>query len=267
VITSVNTTNTGEVTVNWNSVPGGAGYRIYILQYPWSWYDIRHQAIRPPGSTSHTFTGVASGAYNVFIVTEPNNRYIQSVWHTFEVVTSDRAVITSVNATSYGRVTVNWNSVPGGEGYRIYIIQYPWSWNDIRHQAVRPPGTTSHTFTGVANGEYNVFIVTQPNNRYIQSVWRTFEVRPPARAVITGVNVSGRNVTVNWNSVPGVASYDIYIIQAPWSWNDIRHHANRVPGTTSHTFTGLLPGRYYVFIVTRPNDRYTQSIWHRIDIS
>ena len=83
----------------------------------------------------------------------------------------------------------------------------------------------------------------------------------PGKTTVT-VSVVGSSVTVNWNAVVNATSYDVYLVQSPWGWNntDLKYRREGLT-TTSYTFTGVEDGYYAAFVVTRPNDNSVQSDW------
>jgi len=83
---------------------------------------------------------------------------------------------------------------------------------------------------------------------------------------VTSVAVNGSSVTVNWNNIPSATRYDVYLVQDPWGWNDIRRSASVAAGVTSHTFTNVPPGYYNAFVITRPNADYVQSNWSNFSV-
>ena len=82
----------------------------------------------------------------------------------------------------------------------------------------------------------------------------------PAPTIVNSVTATGSQVTVNWNAVSNASQYDVYILQAPWRWEDIKYSATS--WGTSHTFSNISNGNYAAFVITRPNDNYAaQSNW------
>ena len=83
-------------------------------------------------------------------------------------------------------------------------------------------------------------------------------VQPQPPTIRTSVN--GTSVTVSWNAVPNAASYDVYLIQAPWNWSDVKYSQSTTG--TSITFHNVKPGGYAAFAIARPQDNnQVQSNW------
>jgi hypothetical protein len=83
-VTSV-TTNNGNVTVNWDAVEDATNYNVYLLQAPWGWYNITHNANKSAEFVSHTFENVPAGEYVAFVISRPNDNFAQSDWYAFTV--------------------------------------------------------------------------------------------------------------------------------------------------------------------------------------
>lgn len=89
----------------------------------------------------------------------------------------------------------------------------------------------------------------------------TFGGAAAAASKVTGVkiSVSGQNVTVSWNTANNAAKYNVYLVQEPWAWKDIKYKTETT--TTKHTFKDVKPGRYCAFVISRPNTDFVQSDW------
>ena len=79
------------------------------------------------------------------------------------------------------------------------------------------------------------------------------------------VSVNGQNVTVSWNSVNRASSYDVYLVQSPWSWESIKYNQHLTG--TSHTFSNVAAGQYRAFVIARPNPDTAQSPWTEVNVT
>lgn len=75
------------------------------------------------------------------------------------------------------------------------------------------------------------------------------------------VETSGTNVKVIWDTVSGSARYDVYLIQSPYSWDDVKYSKSAVFTSNCIEFDNVLPGDYTAFVINRPNDDNIQSNW------
>ncbi len=80
------------------------------------------------------------------------------------------------------------------------------------------------------------------------------------------VSVNGQSVTVSWNDVENETGYDVYLVQSPWRWEDIKYSANLSANTTTYTFTNVAVGEYRAFVISRPNANTVQSEWTAFDV-
>ena len=168
-------------------------------------------------------------------------------------------------------VTVSWNSVANATSYDVYLVQEPWGWGDIKYRGSTQG--TSYTFTKVRNGKYAAFVIARPNKDTVQSEWRHDVIVKKATQVTPGrtsqpavsVNNNNASVTVNWNSVANATSYDVYLVQEPWGWGDIKYRGSTQG--TSYTFTNVRDGAYAAFVIARPNKDSVQSEWSSFNVN
>ncbi len=107
-----------------------------------------------------------------------------------------------------------------------------------------------------------------PNtNRKINELLKGQET--PATASIpsgVAVSVSGYDVTVRWNASANASNYDVYLLQEPWGWPDVKYSANTKQ--TSHTFSNVSVGGYAAFVIARPNtNNQAQSDWFWFEVN
>ena len=95
----------------------------------------------------------------------------------------------------------------------------------------------------------------------------TTTTNKPGRTSQPTVSVNNNNasVTVNWNSVANATSYDVYLVQEPWGWGDIKYRGSTQG--TSYTFTNVRNGAYAAFVIARPNKDTVQSEWSSFNVN
>ena len=81
---------------------------------------------------------------------------------------------------------------------------------------------------------------------------------PSAPTNVT-TKVWGSNVTVSWDASENATYYDVYLVQEPWGWEDIKY--SKVSYSTSCTFENIPVGYYQAFVISRPNADTVQSNW------
>lgn len=90
-----------------------------------------------------------------------------------------------------------------------------------------------------------------------QPVLSTPEVGIPQNIAVT---TSGDSVTVTFDATANAEYYDVYLVQEPWDWSDIKYGKSTT--TCSASFTNVQPGGYCAFVIARPNpDIGKQSRW------
>lgn len=83
--------------------------------------------------------------------------------------------------------------------------------------------------------------------------------QPVGKTSKPDVSISNDSVSVSWNYSGNVSKYDVYLVQNPWRWEDIKYHLSVI--STSCTFKNVVPGDYQAFVIARPNKDTKQSEW------
>lgn len=109
-------------------------------------------------------------------------------------------------------------------------------------------------------GRY-VCVFTQPISSIYDSLGN-FPVGKPSAPI---VSVGGQNVTLSWTYSGGASSFDAYLVQEPYHWEDIKYHISTT--SAACTFSGVAPGEYCAFVIARPNPDTAQSDWTSLSVS
>ena len=91
------------------------------------------------------------------------------------------------------------------------------------------------------------------------------EKKNPDPVGMPAVSVDGSTVSASWNSVANATSYDVYLVQEPWDWGDIKYRGSTQG--TSYTFTNVRNGAYAAFVIARPNKDTVQSEWSSFNVN
>ena len=75
------------------------------------------------------------------------------------------------------------------------------------------------------------------------------------------VAIVGNDVKVLWNKCNNAKGYDIYLIQEPYRWEDVKMSQTVDSSVSSCTFKNVVPGEYKAFVISRPNADNIQSMW------
>lgn len=62
-------------------------------------------------------------------------------------------------------------------------------------------------------------------------------------------------------------SYDVYLVQSPWSWEAIKYSGTVSASANSYTFNNVTNGSYQAFAIARPNPDTAQSNWAAVDVA
>ena len=163
-------------------------------------------------------------------------------------------------------IQITWNAVSGATQYEAQYIRSGISWTAL---AASPTTATSILAKGFSwNYDYVDFRVRAVNAEGA-SEWATirlYKANPSAPAAPT-VTVSGSSVTVSWTDVENENSYDVYLVQSPWAWEDIKYSKTGLTAnTTSFTFPDVAAGNYKAFVISRPNNDSVQSGWTAVTV-
>ena len=89
-------------------------------------------------------------------------------------------------------------------------------------------------------------------------------VAPIGKTSKPSVSVNGQSVTISWDYSGGASKFDVYLVQAPWRWEDITCSFSTTSKTC--TFTNIAPGDYRAFVIARPNADTEQSEWVNVEV-
>ncbi|GBF32636.1 chitinase [Desulfocucumis palustris] len=240
-----------KVTLKWNQVTGATGYRVYRGESSGGPYDRISSVV---AGTSYTVDGLNNRTTYYFVV-KANNSYGDSnnSNQVSAIPVGPTGAPTGVTASAgNGLVTLNWNSVAGVTGYKVYRTT---SSNGPYTQAAAGVKGTTYTVGGLANGTKYYFVV-KASNSYGDSenssqVKATPEA-PPRPDAPTGLKATAGNccVTLSWHPVAGATGYKIFYSES--SGGHYNQVASGVAGT-SYTVDGLTNGETYYFMVKSSN--------------
>ena len=161
---------------------------------------------------------------------------------------------------------LSWNAVSGATSYEVqYWRRATSAWtNDSDYN-----GGTSYVTSGLSNYDSYQYRIRAINSAGA-SAWTEYTyVKSPQAAItaIKAVTVLGPSVTVKWSASENATSYDVYLVQYPWGWEDIKYQKNGLT-STSYTFSNVADGEYCAFVIARPqSDNQQQSEWHSFTVN
>lgn len=92
----------------------------------------------------------------------------------------------------------------------------------------------------------------------------TAGIANPIAPTLYVTSTSNNSCTVAWNAVANATRYDVYLVQYPWAWADIKYFGSTT--FTSYSFTNVTQGDYRAFVIARPNEDTVQSKWVQVTI-
>lgn len=188
---------------------------------------------------------------------------------------------TICNNIDLGRpVVVGVNGTPGyahfvvAIGYRAGCDRSHLSENDI---LILDPASSSVDAANGANETYSylssyalTYIAASSN--YVCWITTTGGVGTTTagsgttgRTSAPSVTVDGQTVNISWSFSGSASTIDVYLLQSPWRWEDIRYHKSTTSNTC--TFHNVAPGSYQAFTIVRPNTDYIQSEWTKFTVN
>ena len=137
----------------WTASAGADGYRIFYKSGgKWK------TTVSSTTALSHTFKNLKAGAKYTFAIQPYIKTESGVVWGEYvECTTSTKPATPTVKTTapSKGKITVNWNSVNGAEGYQVYYKKGNGSY--VLYNTYNKAGTL--TFSNLKSGTKYTFAV------------------------------------------------------------------------------------------------------------
>ena len=253
-----------QVTLNWTAVSGATSYIVQRSTINGTAYsDFPGNIVTAPTLTL-TNTGLTNGTTYYYVVSAINASGISpqstQVSATPSLPPAIPATPTGLTATaSNAQVTLNWNSVSGAASYKLQRSTTNGSgYVDFTNNTVTAP-TVTLTNTGLTNGTTYYYVLTAINAGGSSPQSAQVSATPVAPPVIpatpTGLTASAGNaqVTLNWNSVSGAASYKLQRSTTNGSgYVDFANNTVTAP-TVTLTNTGLTNGTTYYYVLTATN--------------
>ncbi len=216
-------------TIQWDAVTGATNYVVTFNNVTYT-----------VSGTSKTFTGLSADTKYTCNV-KAKNSYTQSgTSNTLTVLTLPPVPENISDSAKTTSVTISWNRLENATGYEL--VFNGTTYNISASTASRRSYSISNL---VANTKYTYKLRAKNSSGYGKfSSEHVVTTLPEAPIVPTNVNASStyNTVTITWDSVPGAASYDVYL-------------SGTVVNTsrTSYTFTGLNANTSYYYKVRAVN--------------
>lgn len=234
--------NTSAIKLTWSTVPGAAGYRVFVKATN-GWNVLGNTT-----NTTATLTNLTAGTKYTYA--------IRAIFHngTAYEFAPDFAIINTATqavkpakvaaAQNESAIKLAWSACPGATGYRIfYKAGNTWK------VSVSTTTATSHTYTNLKAGAKFTFAIRP----YILVdgivIWSDFveftTATKPAAPVAKATSPSAGKITLAYGAVNGADGYQVY-----YSVNGGAYKLYKVYGSAGTlNFANLKSGTKYTFAV------------------
>ena len=266
-----------QVTLEWKEMPAADTYNIYYMEDDGSKTQpttakITSQGTKIDGVTKgitsapYTVTGLKNGTTYWFALSAKKAGQNESdLTKAIYAIPQDSPPLPApenfrANAGD-GEVTVTWDAVAGAAGYIAYY------YTSFAMYGKSPETTNnSYTFTGLTNGQTYVFWVqaldsddnTATGDSSASFVYTVIpSINPPPSAPTNPDIIDNHNghITIEWDTMSGVTSYNIYIATAKGVTKltgNVTNVVNEAATLKQAAETTLTNGTYYI-VVTAVN--------------
>ena len=205
-----------SVTVQWNTVAGADGYRVYRKTgTSGSWERLKD--ISDGKAKSYIDKTAAEGTY-IYTVRAYIKSNGKTVWSSYVkkgvsiTIPAEPSLISASGATK--DITVRWGEVSGANGYRVYRkTGTSGSWERLKD--ISGGSKTSYTDKTAAEGNTYIYTVRAYIKADGKTVWSSYlkkgiSVTIPKAPRLTSATASKSGITVKWEAVDQADGYRIY---------------------------------------------------------
>ncbi|MFI3141493.1 MAG: fibronectin type III domain-containing protein [Clostridia bacterium] len=267
-VTSKTEFSAGEnsLTFNWETLDDVSGYRVYLINSSGAY--VNNGTYYGDSKSSVTINGLHNGYVYKFAVRAFYKTDTTTYWGEYSEVVYAMTKMQAPEITSYAReatsVTVNWDTVTGATGYKVY-------YNDgsgWKTGASIYSGTTKTAkVTGLKENTTYQFKVVAFSKTISPTQWGsqsdTFEVRTvfsklttPKDLTVSYSSLTSSSVKLTWNAVDCSGYIIFYYDGSEWYPLDYIYNAS----TNSYTVTGLKSNTRYIFAVSSYNATTTDMV-------
>lgn len=251
-LTSLKSINYKTNRINWNSVAGASGYKIYRKTQNTSWAGIA--TIHDKSVLSYDDETASCGVkytYTVRAYRKVNSKNIYGKYSEtgLSITSVPETPIISLSSISYNKISVTWSKCLGADGYKIYRKPSGGSYSHIK--TVTAKGNYSFYDTVSCGVEYTYYVtayVTVDKIEYGSYGSKERSCKAvPATPTITSVTAGAKKATVNWENVAGASGYYVYRKEGNETYKLVYDAEGN--STKKFTDTGLETGKKYTYTV------------------
>ncbi|MCD8010000.1 MAG: fibronectin type III domain-containing protein [Lachnospiraceae bacterium] len=230
VLKSIKVVSSTSIKVTWKTVSGADSYRVYRKTGSGKWKVVQKSTTK----TSYTDTGLSCGTTYTYTVRAFSGSEKTSYDTTGLSLQAAPVAPTLTSTVTKGKTSlqINWESVEGADGYRIYRKDSNGKWKKLK--TLKGVSYTDTTVKYKTNYTYTVKAYAKVDG---QTVWSSYDAEG-----ITGKTVSSSSlkstigtpklvsakgatyssITVTWKAVSGVDGYVVYRKNSSGSWKAIK---------------------------------------------
>ncbi len=241
---SAKASSSSSIKVNWASVNGAIGYRVYRSTS----YSGNYTMVGNTDSTSYSDDNLSSGTAYYYRVSACNGsgESPQSTYCTATTVL-DAPTGLSAASTSSGSITLSWSPVSGAAGYRVYRSSSA-SGSYSRLESNITSTSTSYTDNNLSPGTTYYYKVSAYKGTVESAqssyTYATTGINPPTEIFATASSSS--SIIVEWLPVSGADGYRVYrSSSASGSYLEMT-----TTSSISYTDNNLSPGTTYYYKVS-----------------
>ena len=246
----------GGIIVSWKAVNGAENYRIFKKFTGGSWQKVTDVTADKlsyedsSGVTGKTYT------YTVRAYKMVNGKEVLGGFDSKGLTVTKlpaKVTLKEAKADNNGAITVSWNKLSTATGYRVYRKEAGGSWKGMATLTANT--VTSYTDKSVTAGKSYTYTVRAYKVYDGKTIYGNFDTNgktataksvstPGTVKLVAAISISGRKITVGWESVSNCEGYVIYRKEAGKSWTRIAKVAgssqtgyNDGTGTAGTTYT------------------------------
>ncbi|MCD8077055.1 MAG: fibronectin type III domain-containing protein [Lachnospiraceae bacterium] len=259
-LTSTVTKGKTSLQINWESVEGADGYRIYRKDSNGKWQKLK--TLKDVSYTDTTVEYKTSYTYTVKAYAKVNG---QTVWSSYDTEgitgktvsasslksTIGTPKLVSAKGTSYSKITVTWKAVSGADGYVVYRKTSSGSWKSVK--VIKDADTLTYTDKKLTFGvDYTYTVrayVNYDDSRVKGSYDKSGVTGTPKLAAPTLKSATANGtakIVLKWESVSGASGYRIYRKTSDGNWSKLKTLSGKV---TSYTDTSIKVNTTYYYTV------------------
>ncbi len=235
---TANSESASQIDLSWNEVAGATEYEIYECEETTPLYTTT--------STSYSITtGLqAETTYNYRVKAKKNNCFSSDFSECVEATTKiSQPSNFLVTAISNSEMQLSWNAVTGAVTYEIYTCS---------GSLITSTAGTNYSVSGLSGGtnySYKIRTIGSSSTSNFTAC-KSVYTYPDVPSGLSASGISSSSIALNWNTVTGASSYDIYSCSGMFIANSTGN---------SYTDTGLSPLSNYSYKIKAKNSSGTSD--------